>query len=79
MILPRGSVLRDMLEPMDIPVYEIDGMADRSYDRADVGKLKEMIRRIDPDIVHTHGRCREESRREPAAKRSSTRVTARFR
>ena len=54
-ILPRGSVLRDMLEPMDIPVYEIDGMADRSFDRADVGKLKEMIRRIDPDIVHTHG------------------------
>lgn len=54
-ILPEGSVLKEPLESMEIPVFPIDGMADRSFDRAAVGKLKEMIRRIDPDIVHTHG------------------------
>ena len=54
-VLPRGSVLKEPLESMDVPVYEIDGMADRSFDRAAVGKLKELIKRDDPDIVHTHG------------------------
>ena len=53
--LPRGSLLKAPLEELHTTVYEVDGIADRSYDRGDVKVLRELIRRVDPDIVHTHG------------------------
>ena len=53
--LPRGSLLKAPLEELGTTVYEVDGIADRSYDRQDVKVLEELIRRVDPDIVHTHG------------------------
>ena len=53
--VPRGSLLKAPLEELGAEVYEVDGMADRSYDRRDVGTLEKLIRRADPDIVHTHG------------------------
>jgi len=53
--LPRGSQLKAPLEELGTTVYEVDGLADRSYHRDDVKELIRLIRRVDPDIVHTHG------------------------
>ena len=53
--LPRGSLLKAPLEELNTTVYEVDGIADRSYDKGDVKLLQELIARVDPDIVHTHG------------------------
>ena len=53
--VPRGSLLKTPLEKLGAAVYEVDGMADRSYDKGDVKLLAELIRQVNPDIVHTHG------------------------
>ena len=53
--VPRGSLLKEPLEKAGAQVYEVDGMADRSYHRDDVKLLKELIREVKPDLVHTHG------------------------
>ena len=53
--LPRGSLLKAPLEQLGAQVYEVDGIADRSFDRGDIRLLKELIARVKPDIVHTHG------------------------
>ena len=53
--LPRGSLLKAPLEELNTTVYEVDGIADRSYDKGDVRLLQELIGRVNPDIVHTHG------------------------
>lgn len=53
--LPRGSLLKPPLEEAGGRVLEVDGINDRSYDRADVKALRELIRREKPDLVHTHG------------------------
>lgn len=53
--VPRGSLLKEPLEQAGAKVYEVDGMADRSYHKDDVKLLKELIRRVKPNLVHTHG------------------------
>lgn len=53
--VPRGSLLKEPLEKAGAQVYEVDGMADRSYHRDDVKLLKDLIRELKPDLVHTHG------------------------
>ena len=53
--IPRGSLLKAPLEELGAPVYEVDGLCDRSYHKDDVKTLTALIRRLDPDIVHTHG------------------------
>ena len=53
--VPRGSLLKQPLEEVGAEVFEVDGIADRSYDKNDVKLLKELIGRVEPDIVHTHG------------------------
>ena len=53
--VPRGSLLIPELEKLGATVHEVDGIADRSYGRGDVAVLRELIRRVDPDIVHAHG------------------------
>jgi len=52
--VPRGSLLRDSLEEAGAAVYEVDGAGDRSYDRRDVKALEALIRRVKPDLIHTH-------------------------
>lgn len=52
---PRGSLLIPELQKLGAQVYEVDGIADRSYHRDDVKLLRELIERVDPDVVHTHG------------------------
>ena len=53
--VPRGSLLREPLEQAGARVYEVEGMADRSYHKDDVKVLQDLIRQIKPDLVHTHG------------------------
>lgn len=53
--LPRGSMLIAPLKALDTEIYELDDMADKSYDKAATGHIKELINRVQPDIVHTHG------------------------
>ena len=53
--LPRGSLLKPPLEDAGGRVLEVDGIADRSFDRSDVAVLRTLIRRERPDLVHTHG------------------------
>ena len=54
-IVPEGSLLIEQIEALDIRVYEVNGISDQSYDRAAIRKLQEIIRRYQPDLVHTHG------------------------
>ncbi len=53
--IPRGSLLKPLLEEAEVTVYEVDGMADCSYASQDVKALQALIRRVMPDLVHTHG------------------------
>ena len=53
--VPRGSLLKPSLEEAGAQVCEVDGMADRSYAKEDVKALEDLIRRVKPDLVHTHG------------------------
>jgi len=52
--LPRDSLLKPPLEAGGARVLEVDGIADRSYDRKDVQLLQERIRATQPALVHTH-------------------------
>ena len=53
--IPRGSLLKEPLEEAGAQIYEVDGMADRSYHEDDVKVLQDLIRQLKPDLVHTHG------------------------
>ena len=53
--IPRGSLLKPLLEEAEVTVYDVDGMADCSYASQDVKALQTLIRRVKPDLVHTHG------------------------
>lgn len=53
-VLPRGSQLIPPLLELKIAYTEIDAMADRSFDRQDVGKLLALFQEKKPQIVHTH-------------------------
>ena len=53
--VPRGSLLKAPLEEVGAEVFEVDGIADRSYDKQDVKVLKALIDKVEPRIVHTHG------------------------
>ena len=54
-LVPAGSLLKPRLEELGARVYEAEGFADVSYSRKAVKILKQRIREIGPDIVHTHG------------------------
>lgn len=53
--MPRGSALGPLIRECGARVYEVDGIADKSFDPGAVRELKEVIRTEKPDIVHTHG------------------------
>ena len=54
-ILPRGSALTERVRALNVPVEEIDGMADKSLDLRAIPPLARILRREKPDLVHTHG------------------------
>ena len=53
--IPRNSLLKAPLLEAGAIVHEVEGMADRSYAKEDVQALRQLIRRVKPDLVHTHG------------------------
>lgn len=53
--MPKGSLLKAPLEELGTTVYEVNGLADRSYHKEDVRELISLIGQVEPDIVHTHG------------------------
>lgn len=54
-VLPRGSALKEQIQALDVPVYEIDAMADRSMDAKAIVPLRRVIKQVNPDLIHTHG------------------------
>lgn len=53
--LPRGSALIEPIQALDVPVHQLDALADKSLDRAALAPLRALIRKLDPQLVHTHG------------------------
>lgn len=53
--IPRGSLLQEPLTQAGVQVCLVDGLADRSFHKDDVKTLQALIRRVKPDLVHTHG------------------------
>ncbi len=53
--MPKGSLLKEALEACGTDVVEVEGIADRSLDWKAIGTLKQVIRQVNPDVVHTHG------------------------
>lgn len=53
-VLPPNSLLKPEVEKYGVPVFEVEGMADKSLDRTAVKNLKRLFREQKPDIVHTH-------------------------
>ena len=53
--IPKGSLLKQPLDEVGVTVYEVDGLADRSFHMDDVKTLRALIKQVKPDLVHTHG------------------------
>lgn len=53
--VPRGSLLKAPAEALGGKVYEVDGLAERSFHPDDVKALAKLMRALKPDVVHTHG------------------------
>lgn len=53
-VLPKNSLLKPHIDKMNIPVTEVDGIADKSLDFGAVSELKRIFREEKPDLVHTH-------------------------
>lgn len=53
-VLPPNSLLKPEAEKYHVPVFEVEGMADKSLDRTAIRNLKRLFREQKPDIVHTH-------------------------
>lgn len=53
-LVPRDSALIPEIEEIGVRCIQVDGMADQSYDRADIAKFQGIFRREKPDVVHCH-------------------------
>lgn len=53
-ILPQGSLLIPEIKRLQGNYIEIDGLGDKSLDTSCIGKLKNIFKKIKPDIIHTH-------------------------
>lgn len=54
-ILPRGSLLIPEVAALNVPYFEVDGIAERSFSPEAIGTLVTLLRREKPAIIHTHG------------------------
>ena len=54
-VLPRNSALKPEIEKLGVPIYEIDAIADKSMDVSAIGILRQIIKEVKPDLIHTHG------------------------
>jgi len=53
--LPQGSLLIPEIRKLGTAYYEIPGFADTSFSVPATRALRDLIKRLRPDIVHTHG------------------------
>ncbi len=53
--LPRDSALMEPLAELGTAIIPVDGIADKSLDLSSIKILRNIIKTVDPDIVHTHG------------------------
>ncbi len=53
-VLPSGSLLKPEIEALRIKIFEIDAMADKSFDIKAIKKLVAVYREFKPNVVHTH-------------------------
>ncbi|MDR1558648.1 MAG: glycosyltransferase family 4 protein [Clostridiales bacterium] len=53
-ILPVGSALKPEFELRSIPVREAERINDKSFDARAIKSIKQIIKSVRPDIVHTH-------------------------
>ena len=53
-VLPTGSLLKEEVLKLNIKVYELDNLAEKSLDFKAVNGLKKLFKELKPDIVHTH-------------------------
>ncbi len=54
-VVPKGSLLKPEIEKLKTRVIEVDGIADKSFDWKAIQKLNKIIKKENPDVVHTHG------------------------
>lgn len=52
--VPTGAALKPALADMGLTIYEIDGLAEKSFSVETVKKLSNIIEIAKPDIVHAH-------------------------
>ncbi|ONI38050.1 hypothetical protein AN640_02905 [Candidatus Epulonipiscium fishelsonii] len=52
--LPRGSQLKKILQEANGKVIEVDIVPDKSFNIKDVFKIRKVLKKYKPDIVHTH-------------------------
>jgi len=50
-ILPKNSKLKEHIPG----AFEVDGLAEKSFSVKGVREIKKVLKRLQPDIVHTHG------------------------
>lgn len=53
-VLPKNSLLKPEVEALDITVYELDNLAEKSLDFKAISGLKKLFKKLNPDVVHTH-------------------------
>lgn len=54
-VLPTGSLLLPKIQALNIPVVEAEEIAEKSFSLSSIQILRYIIRREQPQIVHTHG------------------------
>ena len=54
-VVPKNSLLKPEIEKLKTRVIEVDGIADKSFDWKAIQKLNRIIKKENPDIIHTHG------------------------
>ena len=54
-VMPEGSLLKPEVEKLGVKVIEVDGIADKSMDVKAIGKINKIIKKTNPDVIHTHG------------------------
>ncbi|MBO7208189.1 MAG: glycosyltransferase [Clostridia bacterium] len=53
-VVPKDSLLIEKIKELGFNYYEVDGMAETSYSKEVTKELITVLRKIKPDIVHTH-------------------------
>ncbi len=54
-VMPKGSLLKEEVEKLGVKAIEVDGIADKSFDLKAIKKINKIIKKINPDVIHTHG------------------------